>query len=100
MHFDLVFSAEAAIDLEQAIIWYEAKRKGLGKRFFVNLEETIERIRKHPDNYGFLVSKFVRRAVLKKFPYAVHYFRNQHIIHILGIYHIKRSNAFKRKRLR
>ncbi|HMO32859.1 MAG TPA: hypothetical protein PKE07_07660 [Lacibacter sp.] len=100
MGFEVVFHPEATIDLAEALIWYESKSTGLGQRFLLNFDEAIRKINTHPDRYGFIIAKLVRRCVLKKFPYAVHYLRKENCIHILGVYHIKRSNAFKRKRLR
>lgn len=100
MGFEIVFHTEATIDLAEALIWYESKSSGLGQRFLLNFDEAIRKISTNPDHYSFIIAKQVRRCVLKKFPYAVHYLRIESRIHILGVYHIKRSNAFKRKRLR
>lgn len=100
MAFDVVFHLDASADLTKAILWYESKSTGLGKRFFLHFEEALLKISNHPDHYGFIIAKLVRRCVMKKFPYAVHYLHQDHRIYILGVYHIKRSNAFKRKRLR
>ena len=99
MAFEVIFRHEATGDLAEAMLLYESKSAGLGKRFFTSFEETLHKISNNPQHYGFVVAKMVRRCVLKKFPHAVHFLQKDNHIHILGIYHIKRSNARKRKRL-
>lgn len=99
MGFNLLLRSEVEEDLEQAIGWYESKSPGLGKRFFTSFEETLSKIMQHPEHYRY-ITKPVRRCVISKFPYAIHYLQTDNTILVLGVIHRNRSNAFKKKRFR
>lgn len=35
MAYKLIVVAEAFLDIDEAVLWYEEQQKGLGKRFFI-----------------------------------------------------------------
>lgn len=57
MAFEVIFHHEATADLAEAMLWYESKSAGLGKRFFANFEEALQKISNNPQHYGFIVAK-------------------------------------------
>lgn len=79
----------------EAMHWYEDRNDGLGDDFFVKLTVTLDAILANPDAHGFwLGSKTVRRAKLKRFPYAVLYEIHPRKIRILCVRHDKRRPTY------
>ena len=67
------FRPQAEDEVLQAQLWYEERKPGLGTEFGTSLSDTISRIADNP--LAFPVARVeTRRAVLRRFPYAV-YFR-------------------------
>jgi len=72
MAFKVIYAAEIYDDLQQAIDFYNSRKKGLGVRFFKNVKSQISQIKSNA--YGFQVRYFdIRCAPLKRLPYTVHY---------------------------
>ena len=99
MAFKVVIKPIVLFDLDEAVLYYEKKMPGLGKRFYDNFFTALNDIELKPFTYSY-VRKPVRRHLIKKFPYRIFYFVNGDTIFILGVCHGKRSNAFLKRRLR
>jgi plasmid stabilization system protein ParE len=69
----LVFRPEAEAELLGARAWYEGERVGLGAIFAAAVETTVTAILQNPLAYP-RVKGDTRRALVRRFPYAV-YFR-------------------------
>ena len=72
MAVDLVFAPEAELDVARAYAWYEGRRVGLGEEFLSSLDASVESIRRRPKMCS-LVYESYRRALIRRFPYAVFY---------------------------
>ena len=68
----MIIRPEAEADLANARDWYERQRAGLGAEFLLCVEEVLERIGRTPEMY-MVVHHDVRRALTRRFPYAVYY---------------------------
>lgn len=99
MDFEIEVKPIVWFDLEEAISWYENERQGLGEQFFQNFEIAKERIQKNPNRYRSIIPG-VKRILIKRFPYKVFYTISGNTIFILAVIHVKRSNAFIRKRMK
>ena len=97
MDFDLILKPIVYWDIDESIVWYEKKIKGLGLRFLQSFEEVIVRIVDNPYSFSYL-KRPVRKVKLKRFPYRVIYVINDHTIYILGVINVRRSNSFIKKR--
>jgi plasmid stabilization system protein ParE len=62
----------AAADVEEAYRWYEQQRVGLGEEFLAAVDAKLRDIAAHPSAYA-VIHRGVRRALLRRFPYAVFY---------------------------
>ena len=69
----VVFRPEAVVEVTEAYAWYEARRRGLGQDFAEALDITVASIAERPLSHR-AVHGELRRAVMRRFPYAV-YFR-------------------------
>jgi toxin ParE1/3/4 len=94
---------EAAQELEEATIWYEARRANLGKDFLAAVRAACARIAENPRAWSFardVPPDFgVRKCVLRRFPYSVVYIELDDEIRVLAIAHGSRQPGFWRHRL-
>jgi plasmid stabilization system protein ParE len=86
-------------EAREARRFYEARRKGLGKRFHSEVAATVRRIRELPTTWP-EVDPPVRRALVNRFPYSVHYAIEGSAILIIGVYHGKQRPISWRDRLK
>jgi hypothetical protein len=68
----MIIRPEAEADLVSARNWYERQHEGLGAAFLLCVEEVLEHIGRTPEMYT-AVYRDVRRALTRRFPYAVNY---------------------------
>lgn len=74
------------IDVEQAFLWYEAQRAGLGAKFRTELEAAIRRVVESPDVYA-EGRHGTRRVLLRRFPYQVVYLLTTTSVLFVGVMH-------------
>ena len=94
----LIFRPEAESDLSEAISWYEEKVKGLGANFLLNVEAAIESILRTPEAFT-PIYKNTRRALVRKFPFGIHYLFEKETIVVLAIFHARRNPKELKKRI-
>ena len=97
MSSKLIFRPEAELDLSEAVNWYEEKVKGLGANFLLNVEAAIESILRTPEAFT-PIYKNTRRALVRKFPFGVHYLIDKDKIIVLAVFHVKRNPKELKKR--
>ena len=62
----------AQADVREAALWYESRRPGLGTEFTLQLDALLDRIAEGPLQFP-EIGGGVRRALLRRFPYAVYF---------------------------
>ncbi|MCC5609308.1 type II toxin-antitoxin system RelE/ParE family toxin [Nostoc sp. CHAB 5834] len=72
MNYVLVFRPEVREELNDGHSWYESQKPGLGDEFLDCVDETVNRISQISESYV-IVYADIRRAVVRRFPYAVYY---------------------------
>jgi plasmid stabilization system protein ParE len=87
----------AEADLAQAIAWYESQRPGLAYEFRLSLDATLDQIARYPEACA-CVTLNVRRALLRRFPYAVYYRGREGLVEIIAIAHTHRDARIWRRR--
>jgi len=83
--FDVRARPEAEQDMTEAALWYEQQQRGLGQRFLDEALAVFTRLAEAPLGYE-LVHRSVRRALLRRFPFAVFYKFEEEVV-ILGVLH-------------
>lgn len=80
----------AAAEIDEAYLWYESQRTGLGEEFLAEVNGTLDTIREMPELYA-IVHRDTRRAMLVRFPYSLFYrlVNNQAIV--VACFHGKRD---------
>jgi plasmid stabilization system protein ParE len=67
-----MFTPQARVDIEEAYIWYEANRPGMGEHFRHELDRVWKLLEQFP-HLGREIHRDVRRALIRHFPYAAYY---------------------------
>ena len=66
----------AKIEIKENVLWYNSKRKGLGKEFASEIRKTVNYIANFPLAFPIKYNE-IRVAVVSVFPYTVHYYFDQ-----------------------
>jgi plasmid stabilization system protein ParE len=98
------FEPEADAEYQQAGVWYEGRRDGLGLEFFDEVDATIRRILEFP-RVGAAVPRVppdlpVCRLAVKRFPYHLVYLETAEELRILAVAHDRRRPGYWGTRLR
>ena len=97
IQYRLVVEPRAGADITGAFRWYQSQRTGLGVQFLAQLRAAYERILDGPLKYQDLRSG-IRRALLRRFPYAVYFALDAEIIVVIAVLHVSRDPAEWRRR--
>ncbi|MCZ4317810.1 type II toxin-antitoxin system RelE/ParE family toxin [Aequorivita viscosa] len=86
----------AADQLDEALSFYESKRKGLGDSFLLEINSVYKHLVKNPfiyrkNNQGY------REAVVYKFPFLIIYEVKENTVYISSIFHTSRNPNQKPK---
>ena len=84
-----ILRAAAAADVEEAYAWYEAQREGLGDEFLAAVQAALESILHHPEAAP-IVHREIRRVLLRRFPYGIHYRLIDDEVVVVACFHAKR----------
>lgn len=82
----VVFRREAQADFDEAYLWYERRREGLGDEFLASVQEALERVAQSPEAPRIL-HRDIRRALVRRFPYGVFYRSEPDRIVVIAIMH-------------
>jgi plasmid stabilization system protein ParE len=86
----LIIRPAAAAEIDEAYLWYEAQRTGLGEEFLAEVNGALDTIREMPELYA-VVHRDTRRAMLVRFPYSLLYrLVNKQVI-VVSCFHGKRD---------
>ena len=91
-------SPEAESDLREAYAWYEQRRFGLGEEFLSSIDACVARICRNPEMFE-IVRQPYRRALVRRFPYAVLFEYSEGLVKIYCIVHTARDEGKWRRRL-
>jgi len=80
----------SAADIDEAFLWYEGQRQGLGHEFLAAANTLIDAIAAHPLRYP-VVRRNTRRALLRRFPYAMYFRIYEEVIVVVACMHGRRN---------
>jgi plasmid stabilization system protein ParE len=84
------FKRIAAAEFREARDWYEARREGLGVQFAECVDEAVTRAAAAPERCQ-LIQETIRRALVRRFPYAVFFVTESSRIVVLAVFHCARD---------
>jgi plasmid stabilization system protein ParE len=76
-------------ELEEALVWYEAKTPRLGVLFQSEAEHQMARIREHPLQFPVMHAD-IRRARMRRFPYGLYFRIEGDDIFVIACFHAAR----------
>ena len=76
--------------MQQAYTWYEDQRPGLGGDFLLCVEAVLDAIGENPLRFP-TTHKRIKRALVRRFPYAIFYIIDDESISVLACFHCKRK---------
>jgi plasmid stabilization system protein ParE len=79
--------------------WYDEQHPGLGAEFLRSVEATFARIQRSPDLYP-VVDEEVRRAPVRRFPFAIYYEIEPNQIVTYAVWHYRRDPRIWQQRAR
>ena len=96
-HYRLEANVAVELDVEAAFEWYEAEETSLGVLFLEELRSTYQRILDNPLAFQEIRSG-IRRALTRKFPYAIYFVIESQTILIIAVFHTARDPEEWQKR--
>lgn len=90
MNLPIVFEPEVEAEVDEAYHWYERQCRGLGEGFLAAVRAALDRIQLNPEIHA-VVYREVRRALVRRFPYAIYYRIEPDRIAVVAIHHGKRD---------
>jgi len=97
MRRELIIRPEAEAYIAEAFAWYEARASGLGSEFLLVLDAAFNSILRTPNLYP-QVHKRVRRALIRRFPFAVFFLAEKKKVVVISVFHVKRNPQVWKKR--
>ena len=98
MAAELIIAPEAQQDIDEAYSWYEDRRLGLGEEFLGCVDACILAICRMPELHV-KVHEDYRRALVRRFPYAIFYEYTGEKVIVYSIFHASRDPQKWRNRL-
>ena len=86
----VLFRPQARAELLEAQAWYEKQAPGLGADFALTVAAATAGIGRFPHAHP-AVHGNIRKAVLRRFPYALLYVAEAESVVVLGCYHHRRD---------
>jgi plasmid stabilization system protein ParE len=84
------FTPEADAELAEARQWYARQREDLDIEFMERIDDALSRIARNPNLYP-IVYGTLRRAVVRRFPFAVFYEVTADEIQVIAVFHSRRD---------
>jgi toxin ParE1/3/4 len=98
------FAPQVPDELAEAVLWYEARRSGLGEELLDEIDATLPLVGSRPRSFPRLqdvgASHEIRRALLARFPYAIVFLVRQEEVRVLAVAHVKRRPGYWLSRIR
>ena len=86
----LVVREAAEADIAEAARWYEQRSPGLGSEFLRAVDVALAEIQRMPERFP-LVHLTCRRALLRRFPYAIFLVPTSEVIQVIACLHASRD---------
>jgi plasmid stabilization system protein ParE len=84
------FRPAASADVDEAYLWYENQRQGLGEEFLLAVQNAVDSILENPKMYP-VVRRDTRRILLNRFPYSLLYRLIKKQVVVIACFHAKRD---------
>lgn len=99
MSLRLIFKPAARIEYDEATIWYEQRRPGLGKEFLLEADHALQRAEANPERFP-KVRQQARKIHMRRFTrYNIYFAVKDGTLSVLAVFHSSRNPEELRRRL-
>jgi plasmid stabilization system protein ParE len=88
--YSVIFTQAARAELIAAQDWYESEASGLGRRFREAVDVLAKRMSENPHQFPVVLND-VRRALLRRFPYALFFVIEDDELIVIACFHASRD---------
>ena len=93
------FTPEADAELTEARRWYSHNRQDLDLEFMQCIDDVLARVVSNPHFFP-VVYRNLRRAVVRRFPFAVFYEITADEVQVVSVFHSRRNPEVWKSRIR
>ena len=86
----LRLTPEAVADISGARVWYQRQRSGLGRELTAAVNQALAAVEERPLSFPSVEGE-IRRALVRRFPYAIYYHVHDKNIIVLACVHSARD---------
>ena len=86
----VVLRRAAQRELEEAALWYEERRLGLGAEFVAEIERAIGLVVESPERFP-IMHRDVRCVWARRFPYSIFFRIESTRLVVLAVFHARRN---------
>ncbi len=86
MKYRIIVEPEAAEDVSEAFLWYEAQRPNLGSEFLQCVEDVFVRLSRTPLIHA-ITHQNARQTLVNRFPYVVCYVVEDDRVVVIAVFH-------------
>ena len=97
MTLAVVFRRTAHRELDEAALWYEERRPGLGVEFISEINRAIYLVTENSDRFP-IMHRDVRCVRARRFPYSVFFRAESRRIVVLSVFHARRDPGMWQQR--
>jgi toxin ParE1/3/4 len=90
MTLRVAFHRAARRDFEDAAVWYEQRRLGLGAQFRAEVDAAVLLAAEQPVRFP-RKHKGIRCVRVRRFPYSVFFLQEESRIVVLAVFHVRRD---------
>lgn len=91
------FRKAARLEYDEAALWYESQKIGLGSEFVEEIERALLAACEAPQRFS-VVLQDVRRVRVRRFPYFVYFRVRDNRLIVLSVFHVRRNPTVWRER--
>ena len=93
------YARGAEDELSKALLWYECKRKGTGRKVLLAIEQTIQLIQTQPE-IGRPCGDQCRKRLVSDYPFYIIYRIRSDLLEIMSVFNTNRAPDSWRKNLK
>jgi len=98
MTLAVVFRHAARREFDEAALWYEERRRGLGIQFVSEIDHAIDLAAENPERFP-VMHRDVRCVRVRRFPYSVFFRTESRRIVVSAVLHARRDPSVWQQRL-
>lgn len=97
MTLEVVFLPAARHEFDEATVWYEERRIGLGTDFFAEIDRALAIAAAAPERFP-IMYRNIRCVRVRRFPYSLFFRVDSSRIVVLAVFHARRDPVIWRVR--